>query len=1342
MARRDLHTEWLSLLEISGPFLNAGVLGDVFPQGLDEHIPELSARVRLAYGEWADDQLGLSPDPRLHRQWLEFVLAEVLEFEDETLDRSASERYGLELPEHHVTLQPDVAVVDPDDRSARMLVALWPAGQTLDEPPADDAYTASPLERMVQLCRAHDVFGLVTNGRQWTFVHAAIGEAPGFASWYAHLWVDEPLTLRSFRTLLGVRRFFAAAEDATLDRMLDASALSQEEITTQLGTQVRHAVEVLVQALDRADVDSGRELLGNVADDRIYEASVTVMMRLVFLFSAEERGLLLLDDPSYEQYYAVSPLGAQLRADADRIGVQVLERRFDAWSRLCATFRAVYGGVEHDRLRLIAYGGSLFDPDRFAFLEGRLDGTSWLTEDGHPLAIDNRTVLHLLEALQILQERGREPRRISFRALDVEQIGHIYEGLLDHRAVRVDEPFLGLGGAASREPEVVLSGLTSLVDDQEALVARLRSETGRSESALMRGLGQEIDARQRERLLVACGNDSELFEGVIPFAGLLREDVWGYPQVYPRDTLLVTSGFERRSTQTFYTPRALAEEVVQYALEPLAYRGPSEGLPRDKWRLRSVQELLDLKICDPTMGSGAFLVAACRWLAERLVEAWAAASTRDGPVTIGGQQSVGLPDERLVPSDSTEQIALARLLVAEGCLYGVDVNPFAVEMAKLSVWLVTLAHDRPFGFLDHALKCGDSLLGVTRIEQVRYMHLDPGRGKVENKTLWFDFERDVAPVVDHAAAIRAELESFPVIEVADAVRKAALHEEAEEDLVRVQELADATVASAIGELAGRGTYEQLLRRVRSESERSGDTNLKSEIVELLNAELPAGRPVRRPFHWPIEFPEVFARALPGFDAIVANPPFLGGQRITGTLGTDYREYLVTWLAGGNRGSADLSAYFVTRFAELARPGGTVGSLATNSIGQGITREVGLSHLLEGDHALYRAVTSRPWPGSANLEIAELWLKRGSWAGECNLNRRRVPEIDSSLISKGRVAGEPKKLAANRQRSFQGSNTVGAGFILTEEEAMQLRDEDPRNRDVVLPFLIGRDISSRPDQGASRWAIYFADWPEDRARHYPSPFEIVEKRVKPERQHNARKAQREKWWRFHRPTVNLYEKIADMDRVLVKAAVSSTWAWVYVPNGQIFDHRLYVFAVDDWGDFGVLQSFVHREWMWRFSATLRTDDTYTPTKVFEPFPFPDEVLSIRGIAEEFHEYRAAVCLERDEGLTTLANRVDDPNEGAEDIVRMRTLQVALDEAVFAAYGWQELLVHHAFREIRGKLRYALDEPVAIEVVDRLLELNHQRHQLELSGDLPSTIERTPGSDLDGLPLFGSSSEVTG
>src|SRR3954454_6007554 len=202
-----------------------------------------------------------------------------------------------------------------------------------------------------------------------------------------------------------------------------------------------------------------------------------MMMRLVFLFVAEERRLLPLDDPLYAESYAASTLREQLEERATRFGEDPLERSSAAWYRLLALSRGVHGGIDHEALRLPAYGGGLFDPDRYPFLEGRNAGTDWRDDRAAPLPVDDRTVLHLLTALQVLTEPARAGQpptsvRLSFRALDVEQIGHVYEGLLDHTAVRTADAVLGLVGAG--EEEIAVSALEELRSgDPDVLAERL-----------------------------------------------------------------------------------------------------------------------------------------------------------------------------------------------------------------------------------------------------------------------------------------------------------------------------------------------------------------------------------------------------------------------------------------------------------------------------------------------------------------------------------------------------------------------------------------------------------------------------------------------------------------------------------------------------------------------------------------------------------------------------------------------------------------------------------------------------------------------------------------------------
>ena len=467
------HFEWLSLIEVSGPFLSVPVLERVFPQGLDAHDPDHVRVLRLAFDEWEEDRDSDSPRPAIHREWIRFVLKETLGLPSEVLaeGQDIPQTLKAKILEHGETLRPDVVVRNPEGvpgaGKPRLLVQVYPPEQNLEKPISGRHWKASPATRMMELLHATDVrLGLVTNGEHWMLVDAPRGETTGFASWYATLWLEEPLTLRAFRSLLGVSRFFSAADADTLEQMLKDSASHQQEVTDRLGYQVREAVEEIIRALDRIDQDEKRQLLAGVSEPELYRAALTVMMRLVFLFSAEERDLLLLGDSLYDEHYAVSTLVARLQETADQQGEEILERRHDAWVRLLSTFRAVYGGVQHERMKLLPYAGNLFDPDQFPFLEGRKPGTTWKDTPASPLLIDNRTVLHLLRSLQYLELHG-EARRLSFRALDIEQIGHVYEGLLDHTAKRATEPVLSLAAAKGRRARGRPLGTGAAADEGE-----------------------------------------------------------------------------------------------------------------------------------------------------------------------------------------------------------------------------------------------------------------------------------------------------------------------------------------------------------------------------------------------------------------------------------------------------------------------------------------------------------------------------------------------------------------------------------------------------------------------------------------------------------------------------------------------------------------------------------------------------------------------------------------------------------------------------------------------------------------------------------------------------------
>jgi hypothetical protein len=204
-----------------------------------------------------------------------------------------------------------------------------------------------------------------------------------------------------------------------------------------------------------------------------------------------------------------------------------------------------------------------------------------------------------------------------------------------------------------------------------------------------------------------------------------------------------------------------------------------------------------------------------------------------------------------------------------------------------------------------------------------------------------------------------------------------------------------------------------------------------------------------------------------------------------------------------------------------------------------------------------------------------------------------------------VDGLPHRLAANADQSFIGSYVLGLGFIMPPEEAAALIEADPRNEEVLFPYLNGEDLNSRSDCSGRRWVINFRDWSIERAREYLEPLAIVERDVRPEREQNKySKTARERWWLYERARAELYETIADLDRVLVIAQVSKTGLPTFVPTGQVMSEQVVVFATARDADLALLSSAFHFTW-WTVmgQSTMRTDARYTPSDGFETFPQP-------------------------------------------------------------------------------------------------------------------------------------------
>ncbi|BBX37118.1 hypothetical protein MMAG44476_37828 [Mycolicibacterium mageritense DSM 44476 = CIP 104973] len=1313
----ELHRAWLELVDTDGPFLAIAPLKRVWPQGmpaLDNTCKEalLNARKDFeAAWETADRVIGdagTTDDAyRIARdKWVETVLRDVVGWA-ESLSWGPVAGVTAQSPNRAVTVGVEAALLNPDGDIGALVSVIDPVDSLRQVP--SDLWAATPVDRMEALLRNNDIpIGIVTDGRWWALVCARTGAMTASGIVDALTWVEEPRTRDAFLTLTSRQHIIGGKEDERLPMLFEESVAAAEEITEALGAQVRRAVELLIQSFSESarDAQQRGEPDPLPADThQSYEAAVTIMMRIVFLLFAEERGLL----PSgelFEQGYGISRELDRLQAREAEESEEALDATSLTWHRLLATSQALYGGASFENMRVPAYGGSLFDPDRFPFLTA-------LTAHGTlAISVSDRVMLHALRSVQQAVLKGSEVRRISFRDIDVEQIGYIYEGLLGYTAVTVGETYLGLQGTRGEEPEISLPELERLAAANtapkklaEAVRAHIErdqpSAKPKSAAAIAKDIGAQTEPSVISALAQAVGDDTDLRERVLPWLGIMRQDLRGRPFVVLNGGLMVKETPSRKNAGAHYTPKSLAREVVLHALQPLCYSpGPYQTADESQWRLKSSDDLLGLKVADIACGSGAFLVSAASYLADRVVEAWTAED----------------------PANAHRSDLHRRAIreVVANCLYGADINDMAVEMCKLSLWLVSLDRDLPFSFVDDKIFLGNSLLGITSLDQLRKLHIDPSR--VPAGEMFDIFDVDIDAIIHKAAELRRKLASE--IDENDPARNSAAKRRQLTQLrdvtAELRKVADGIVAAGLplGGKPGRirdEAYENLRIAVKAAHPESGeaDSTMLDSIIDVgLTPTVATDYRRWQPNHWIIEAPDVMV-ARGGFDAIIGNPPFLGGKKISGAMGSDVREWLVNVVANGATGNADQVAYFFLRAQSLLALCGTVGLIATNTIAQGDTRGVGLDQMVACGFTITRAVQSQPWPvASAALEYAGVWGSIGRVRDEVPRISDGAPvkRISALLEPSGRVEGNPVRLDANVNLAFQGCVVVGLGFVVEPGEAQEWIDMDLCNAEVLFPYLNGEDLNSRPDCSASRWVIDFNDASLAVASQWKIPFQRVESLVYPERQKVNRKAHRERWWQYGDKRPALRKAIADLDEVLAIARISKTAMPVRVPTHQVFNEKVVVFATDSYALQAVLSSSLHQTWSIKYGTTLRTDLQYTPSDVFETYPRPVPTGRLKQIGGALDGERRQIMLRRDLGLTKLYNLINDPSitdSSDPNVARMRAIHVELDEAVMDAYDWSDIQLGHGFHTYRQMQRWTVSPAARVEILDRLLEENHRR-----------------------------------
>ena len=1215
------------------------------------------------------------------------------------------------LHDYGETLRPDFAVVERDPQNG---TAPWQLLVGILEPDRDfdrivrgpGKLEASAHGRMERLLRETGVpAGVLFNGRSLRLISAPRGESSGWMDFHV---ADMAQTAgraicTALRLLLGQSCLLSLPRQNRFAALLDSSRKFQNEVSERLAEQVLHALYELLRGFQAAHAASQGELLHDPLEeqpDKVYRALLTVILRLVFLLFAEERDMLP-EDEIWLRHYSLSGLFKRLREDA-ALFPDTMDQRFGAWPQLLVLFRMIFDGAETEVMRLPRRHGVLFDPNRFPFLEGRVSaGGRQIDERVEAPLVPDGAIYRVLENLLLL-----DGERISYRALDVEQIGSVYETMMGFRLETTTGRSLAIKAAKRHGAPTAIN-----------LDALLKEEPDRRKKWI-----EDRAARKLSVTVQKAVNGAESLEALhsalIPVA-----DQRATPDLAPQGAMVLQPSEERRRSGSHYTPRELTAPIVRTTLEPilLNLRGPEHSAP-------TPEQILDLKVCDPAMGSGAFLVEACRQLGDALIESW----------TAHGQRPK-------IPQDEDEVI-FARRLVAQRCLYGVDRNPVAVDLAKVSLWLVTLAKDHALTFVDHALRHGDSLVGLSR-RQIEAFHWDVSGAVLKGLGVREPLDR----VSELRRQIRSADETVSDWELRD------LWDDAQIELRKVQLFGDLILAAFF---EGKKPKEKKEKRdaYANIATTGGAEQYRNMLEQWRHSEKPL-----TPFHWEIEFPEVFERENPGFDAIIGNPPFQGGRNLTANQGEAYSQWLIN-LHQRSSGGADLVAHFFRRAFNLLRADGSLGLVATNTIAQGDTRASGLRWICKHGGTIYSTHRRIKWPGQAAVVVSVIHVAKGTYTGLKRLDGQKVGTISAFLFHAG-GHDDPRRLAANKDKSFQGSIVLGMGFTFDDTDSKglatplaemhRLIEKDPCNQEVIFPYIGGKEVNTDPVHSHHRYIINFGELDEEICQQqWPEMVSIVDENVRPERiTKDANKYPRmvDEWWKYWNPRMGLYTAIDELDRVLViNCGATPHHAFTFLSSRMIFAHTLAVFPFETHAAFCALQSRPHEIWARFFGSSLEDRLRYTPSDCFETCPFPEgweTLAALETAGGKYYEFRAALMVRNNEGLTKIYNRFHDREDRDPKIVSLRELHAEMDRAVLDAYGWRDiptgcefLLDYEIDEEESGRRkkpwRYRWPNDVRDEVLARLLELNAVRAREEArtgmsAGGKMKKVRRTKGKTQKGL-----------
>lgn len=827
-------------------------------------------------------------------------------------------------------------------------------------------------DSLTWLRRKKESLGLVIGKDHWRLVYAG-ADFDAYTEWDVRNWFldeSESAGLEALLRLLGKTGFATYKELKTkLYFTVEESRKAKADLSDKLGENVRTAVEKYLTSFGEL-LEKGINS-GDFTSQDAYVAGVRMIMRLVVVLFAESRkGLLPLSSPSFYDSYSIGGLkedlarrsgGREKEEDSDN----PIKSTYQGYPRILSLFRLLFFGSSHENLTVPRYGGGLFSP-------GRVDGSGieralFALESEYEMLNDAKlnTILNLITTTRAIVRQGGGNKNVTlpvdFSDFGSDYIGILYEGLLDFelKQVKEDDPILFLN--TGKQPALPLSRLESMEDKSLKSLLDKMSKVDKSElddSGEDSGEDEETDEEDSEE------EPNEIDDTSSEEANLeesddnleIESDEAGYMDRYlnwakrilkikkqikdlspnaspeeqiswqkelikkarsllareilkPSEWYLVRWGGTRKGSGVYYTKPGLAIPTIRRLLEPLVRLGDA---------MRSPEEILKIKFCDPACGSGSFLLSALRYITQALWDSlqehgwiklddegrWRAIESSQQRPEWFKEIVNDLPLHTKANAEDWERkwkIRIQRQIV-ENCIYGVDLDELAVELTRLSLWVETMDASLPFDFLDHKVKAGNSLVGawfnqfpeypITALEREggdkNHSYVNPlNQGGDSNaKGIW------TKNISQKKSIAKDELESYIInyseLPYQKEVKSENLHLKMEELYSEIHKISlrDSDTKRKLYQTMiqdPNSAYNQVKARMDLwcaiwfwDGDDMNTCPTPSQFLTPSNESLERAKKISNKmkfFHWELEFPDVFTEEYQGFTAIGGNPPW-------------------------------------------------------------------------------------------------------------------------------------------------------------------------------------------------------------------------------------------------------------------------------------------------------------------------------------------------------------------------------------------------------------------------------------------------------------------------------------